>query len=286
LNPALFHRWLQERSAARRPLVIGVLNVTPDSFSDGGKYSDSSSALEQVQKMVNAGADWIDCGAESTRPGADAVDEQEQIRRLEPVLGPAVRTFSDRAVFSIDTTRSAVAEFAIDSGVHIVNDISAGRDDPHMLPLAARRARPVLLMHMLGRPRDMQDDPRYHDVTVEVIAFLQARIAAAEAAGVPTEAILVDPGIGFGKTTAHNLELMHRLNEIVAIGRPVVVGTSRKRFIGQITGVTDPVGRAFGTAATVAWSIARGVAAVRVHDVAEMCQVVRMTLAMMHPSGQ
>lgn len=233
--------------------------------------------------MVVDGADWIDCGAESTRPGAERVDEREQVRRLEPVLPAIVSQFSDRVIFSIDTTRSGVAEYAIDAGVEVVNDVSAARDDPDMLALVARRGKPIVLMHMLGRPRDMQDDPQYADVTGEVIAFLRDRAAAAESAGVAPHAVLIDPGIGFGKTTRHNLELLNRIEEIVALGRPVVIGTSRKRFIGQITGVPDPAERVLGTAATVTWSVARGAAAVRVHDVAAMSQVVRMTLAMMHP---
>lgn len=244
---------------------------------------DRPSVAARVRELIAAGADWIDCGAESTRPGADPVPADEQIRRLQPVFD-VVADVADRVIFSVDTTRAAVASAAFDAGFELVNDVSAGRDDAELLPLAGRRGRGVVLMHMQGTPRTMQESPKYGDVVCEVSAFLRERLSAAERAGVPPSAIFLDPGIGFGKTASHNLELLNRLTEIVQIGRPTLVGTSRKRFIGQVTGVAEPDRRGYGTAATVAWAVSCGASAVRVHDVAEMAQVVRMTTAIMNPS--
>lgn len=283
MNLTLFHQWLAAHPRSRRPLVVGVLNVTPDSFSDGGRYLNPAAAVERVRAMADGGADWIDCGAESTRPGADPVPADEQIRRLTPVFD-AVAALGDRVIFSVDTTRAAVAEAALDAGFQVVNDVSAGRDDPGLLPLVSRRRKSLVLMHMQGTPRTMQAAPKYADVTNEVVAFLRERLAAAVEVGIDPARVVLDPGIGFGKTARHNLELLNRLDEVVAIGRPVLVGTSRKRFIGEVTGVDAPDQRTFGTAATVAWAVARGAAAVRVHDVTEMAQVVRMTAAILNPS--
>jgi dihydropteroate synthase len=268
-----FDQWLL--NPQRPPLVMGVLNVTPDSFSDGGKFSAPDAGLAHAEQMAANGADIIDIGGESTRPGSDPVSSDEQIRRVVPVLREAVARLPG-VLFSIDTTRAAVAEAALDAGAHLVNDISAGRDDPQILSLVSRRRVPVILMHMLGRPKTMQTAPQYEDVTAEVMGFLDERIVAAGIHGVDIDKVLIDPGIGFGKTTAHNLELLRRLRELTALGRPIVIGTSRKRFIGQITGETEPSGRLFGTAATVAWSLHEGASIVRVHDVAAMAQVVKM----------
>ncbi|HWP40007.1 MAG TPA: dihydropteroate synthase, partial [Tepidisphaeraceae bacterium] len=215
-----------------------------------------------------------------TRPGSDPVDEPEQIRRVVPVL-QALGGKNLPVVYSIDTTRSAVAEAALDAGAYIINDISAGTDDPRMLQLAARRRSPVILMHMLGRPKTMQVNPSYQDVTAEVSGYLNERIIAAGICGIDPEKILIDPGIGFGKTVEHNLELLRRLRELTVLGRPVVVGTSRKSFIGRITGESEPSRRLFGTAATVAWCLANGAAIVRVHDVGPMVQVVKMMRAIL-----
>jgi dihydropteroate synthase len=274
---AEFDAWLVD--SLRQPLVMGVLNVTPDSFSDGGRFSDPAAAVEHGLQMIDAGADLIDIGGESTRPGAAPVDDDEQIRRVLPVI-QALASRSD-VVLSIDTTRSAVAQAALDGGAHIVNDISAGRDDPDMFHLIARRRAAVILMHMLGRPMTMQQAPAYDDVTAEVSGFLNDRVIEAGVAGVDVDRILLDPGIGFGKTVEHNLELLRRLRELTVLGRPLVVGTSRKSFIGRVTGEDQPSGRLFGTAATVAWSIANGAAMVRVHDVEPMTQVVRMIRAIL-----
>jgi len=277
MTPLDFDKWLLAPVESRRPLVMGVLNVTPDSFSDGGKYAAPDAAVARAQALADEGADLLDIGGESTRPGSDPVDDDEQIRRVIPVL----KTIAHRlpVVFSVDTTRAAVAEVALDAGAHLINDISAGRDDGHMFSLAARKRAPIALMHMLDRPKTMQSSPRYEDVTAEVAGFLNERLIEAGIRGVDPQRILLDPGIGFGKTTSHNLELLRRLRELTVLGRPIVIGASRKRFIGQITGVDEPEERQFGTAATVAWTIANGAGIVRVHDVGPMVQVVRMIAA-------
>jgi dihydropteroate synthase len=253
---------------------MGVLNVTPDSFSDGGQHYPPQAAIAHAESLASEGADLIDIGGESTRPGSDPVDDDEQIRRVLPVLRGAAHRLP--VAFSIDTTRSAVAQAAVDAGAAIVNDISAGRDDERMFPLAARLRVPIVLMHMLGRPSTMQQSPVYEDVVAEVSGFLNERLITAGIHGIDPDRILLDPGIGFGKTTRHNLELLARLRELSVLGRPIVIGTSRKRFIGEITGETEPRDRLMGTAATVAWSLANGAAIVRVHDVGPMRRVVRM----------
>ena len=272
MTPLQFKDWLLD--ARRRPLVMGVLNVTPDSFSDGGQFSDVSAAVAHGREMAAAGAAVIDVGGESTRPGSQLVPAEEQIRRVVPVIAALV----DRApaVISIDTSRAEVAAAALDAGAHLINDVFAGQDDPDLLPLAARRAVPIILMHMQGRPADMQVKPRYQNVTAEVFDFLRERIDAALAAGVDPSRILIDPGIGFGKTLEHNLVLLRELAQLKTLGRPVVVGTSRKQFIGKITGEELASGRLFGTAATISWAVANGADLLRVHDVGPMSQVVRM----------
>jgi dihydropteroate synthase len=277
MTPLEFDKWLLAPPESRRPLVMGVLNVTPDSFSDGGKYVAPDAAVARAETLAAEGADLIDIGGESTRPGSDPVDDDEQIRRVVPVLKAVAHRLP--VVFSIDTTRASVARAALDAGAHLINDISAGRDDGQMFFLAAQKHAPIVLMHMLGRPKTMQSAPRYEDVTAEVAGFLNERLIEAGIRGVDPERILLDPGIGFGKTTSHNLELLRRLRELTVLGRPIVIGGSRKRFIGQITGVDEPAERLFGTAATVAWSIANGAAVVRVHDVGPMVQVARMVAA-------
>jgi dihydropteroate synthase len=250
-----------------RAAVMGVLNVTPDSFSDGCKFLDPAAAVHHAREMLAQGADIIDIGAESTRPGSDRVSPADQIARLRDVL-PAV--VSAGVIVSIDTTSAQVAEFALDAGARIVNDVSAGRDDPAMFGLAARRGAAVVLMHMLGDPKSMQKDPAYRDVVAEVRGFLAERLCAAEGAGVPRERCIVDPGIGFGKRLEHNLALLGNVASLLELGRPVLVGASRKRFIGELTGQTTPADRVPGTisACLAAW---RGGATIfRVHDVAEV----------------
>ncbi|MEO6435067.1 MAG: dihydropteroate synthase [Tepidisphaeraceae bacterium] len=256
---------------------MGVLNVTPDSFSDGGRFATVDAAVIRAEALAAQGADLIDIGGESTRPGSQPVPADEQIARVVPVLQ---RVAHLPVTFSIDTTRAAVAEAALDAGAYLVNDISAGRDDAGMFPLVARRKAPIVLMHMQGTPATMQDAPSYSGVVTEVAEFLIERLSMAEAAGIDPNLALIDPGIGFGKRLSDNLALLRRQRELIdRVGRPAVIGTSRKGFIGKITGVERPQDRLFGTAASVAWSIANGAAVVRVHDVGPMRQVVAMTRA-------
>ncbi len=266
-----FNAWLMQ--ADRRPLVMGILNVTPDSFSDGGKFAGVDQAVEHARQMEAEGADIIDIGGESTRPGAQRVPAEGQLQQILPVLQRLKGRLA--ALISVDTTLSAVAEAAMDEGAAILNDISAGREDPAMVALAARRQAPIILMHMLGQPATMQADPQYKDVVGEVKRFLLDRAAAARAAGVGGHRILVDPGIGFGKTLEHNLALLRELRQIAHGGHPVVIGTSRKAFISKVTGEHDASQRVMGTAASVAWCVANGAAIVRVHDVGAMVKVVR-----------
>ena len=259
-----------------RAVVMGVLNVTPDSFSDGGEFFAAGEAVRQAVRMIGEGADVIDIGAESTRPGSDAVGAGEQIDRLGEVL-PAV--VAAGGLVSIDTTSAEVARFALDAGAQIVNDVSAGREDPEILALAAERDAPVILMHMLGRPKTMQVDPRYDDVVAQVRDFLSARLAAAAEAGVPRERCIVDPGIGFGKRLEHNLALLAGVGALAELGCPVLIGPSRKRFIGELTGITEPRDRIFGTISACLSAWRRGATIFRVHDVAALAGALRVARA-------
>jgi len=245
---------------------MGVVNVTPDSFSDGGEFLDADAAVAHGRRLVSEGADILDVGGESTRPGSDPVAPEEQRRRVLPVIEALA---DGGAQVSIDTTQLAVAEPAVAAGASFVNDVTAFRGDPELAGFVAGHDLDCCLMHMLGEPRTMQEDPRYDDVVDDVKAFLEERMAYAVAEGVREERIMLDPGIGFGKTIAHNLELLRRLEEIVALGRPVVVGTSRKSFLGRITGRPDVKERVPGTIATNVLALARGASVFRVHDVAE-----------------
>lgn len=249
-----------------RPVVMGVLNVTPDSFSDGGRFLAPRDAIGQARRMIDEGADAIDVGAESTRPGSDRVSSAEQIDRLRAILPAVVEA---GALVSIDTTRAEVAAFALDAGAAVVNDVSAGRDDAEMLPLVAARGAPLVLMHMLGSPKTMQHEPRYDDCVAEVRAFLAERLDAAAAAGVDRRRCIVDPGIGFGKLLEHNLALIAGVGELLSLGRPVLIGPSRKRFIGELTGLADPAQRVAGTVAACLAAWRRGASIFRVHDVGE-----------------
>jgi dihydropteroate synthase len=260
-----------------RPVLMGVLNATPDSFSDGGLHLDPARAAAAAEAMVGAGAAALDVGAESTRPGARPVTAREERRRLLPVLGAVRRAV--RVPLSVDTTKADVAEAALDAGADIVNDVSAGRADARMLPLCARAGVPVVLMHMRGRPATMQQRPAYRDVVGEVAAFLARRVAAARRAGVAADAIVIDPGIGFGKALAHNLALLARLDALAALGYPVLVGVSRKGFLGTLLGGAGPSERIYATAAAVALAVARGARILRVHDVAAMRDVVAVASA-------
>jgi dihydropteroate synthase len=251
---------------------MGILNVTPDSFSDGGLYLDAEAAIDHGLALSAEGADTLDVGGESTRPGAEGVPADEELRRTQPVV--EALTSAGHAV-SIDTSKAAVAEAALDAGARIVNDVTALGGDPEMASLCADRGCDLVLMHMLGSPRTMQEDPRYDDVMDDVKAFLAERIESAIESGVDEERIWIDPGIGFGKTLDHNLELLRRLGELRDLGRPIIVGTSRKRFIGAITGreADDRIG---GTVASNVLALVNGANAFRVHDVAEVREALEV----------
>jgi dihydropteroate synthase len=260
-------------------LIMGVVNVTPDSFSDGGLFLDADAAVEHGLRLTAEGADILDIGGESTRPGADPVGEDEELRRVVPVIERLVR--SGQARLSIDTTKAAVARAALAAGASLVNDVSALRFDPAMAGLVAETGAGCCLMHMLGEPRTMQEDPRYGDVVSDVKSFLEERLAFAVAEGVDEERVWLDPGIGFGKTVEHNLELLRRLDEIVAIGRPVVIGTSRKSFLGKLT--ADRAERLPGTIATNVLALERGASVFRVHDVAPVADALEVAAATVAP---
>ncbi len=262
---------------SERVHVMGIVNVTPDSFSDGGRFLDRDAAIDHGLRLVDEGADILDVGGESTRPGATSVSSDEEIERVVPVV-EALAAKTDVPV-SIDTSKASVARRALDAGAQIVNDVAAGRFDEELIPLVAARHAPLVLMHMLGEPRTMQMDPRYVDVVGEIAAFLDERADAAVAAGAGREQIVVDPGFGFGKTPAHNLVLLRRLREFRCLGFPILAGTSRKSFIGATLGGLPVEERLEGTAATVALAVANGVSIIRVHDVREMARVVRMVEA-------
>jgi dihydropteroate synthase len=261
----------------RRTLIMGVLNVTPDSFSDGGRFAEKPAAVDHALRMAAEGADLIDVGGCSTRPGAETPGVEEEIRRVVPVI-EGVRAKS-RVPVSIDTFRAQVARRALDAGADVINDVTA-LTNPGTAGLAASRGVPVVLMHMKGDPRTMQEAPRYDDLLGEITRFLRRAAARAVEAGVRRERIALDPGIGFGKTVEHNLEILRRLDEFRSLGAPLLVGTSRKSVIGKV--LDRPVDeRMMGTAATVALAVAAGAAIVRVHDVAAMRDVVRMTEAVL-----
>jgi len=257
-----------------RTLVMGILNTTPDSFSDGGIFIDPDAAVEHALEMVEQGADIIDVGGESTRPGADPVSVTEEIRRTVPVI-EGIRRHSGIPL-SIDTTKAAVASEAIAAGADIINDISSFETDSGMVEVAASTGAGVVLMHMQGTPRTMQNDPVYDDVVLEVCNYLMARIDFAMQHGVACDSMVIDPGIGFGKTVEHNLELLRNLSELQHAGRPLLIGASRKSFIGRITGRTDPAQRLAGSLGIAAWAVAGGAHILRVHDVLDTCDVCRM----------
>lgn len=260
---------------------MGIVNVTPDSFSDGGLYLDAEAAIAHGRELLGEGADILDVGGESTRPGADAVGADEELRRTEPV----VRALAEAgATVSIDTSKATVARAALDAGAGIVNDVTALRADPELADVCAERGCGLVLMHMQGSPRTMQEDPRYDDVVDDVRAFLSARVEAALAAGVSGERIWVDPGIGFGKTLEHNLELLRRLPELRALGHPIVIGTSRKTFIGTLTG-REPAERSGGTIASNVLALAGGADVFRVHDVRPVREALQVADAILGNTG-
>jgi dihydropteroate synthase len=258
------------------PRVMGILNVTPDSFSDGGRFNSLDRALARAARMVAEGVDILDVGGESTRPGAAAVDLQEEMARVLPVIEHLRAEFD--VPISVDTSKPELMRAAVAAGATMINDVAALRA-PGAIAAVADAAVPVCLMHMQGEPRTMQTAPQYDDVVADIIQYLDGRVAACMAGGIARERLLIDPGFGFGKTLAHNLALLKYIDRFVATGYRVLVGTSRKRFIGSLTGREEPQGRVFGTAATVALCAAAGVSIVRVHDVAAMHDVVRVTVA-------
>ncbi len=275
MNPVL--QWPRGRldfSAGCR--VMGILNVTPDSFSDGGQFLDASAAIEHGVKMAEQGAAIIDVGGESTRPESKPVPPAEQIRRVVPVIGALAERVD--VPISIDTTDADVARTALLAGASILNDVTA-LSDPKMIDVAVQQQVPVILMHMQGTPATMQAEPHYHDVVAEVRDFLLARAEKAVRIGIPRERVFIDPGIGFGKTLEHNLLLLRNLDKLAATGYRVLVGPSRKGFIGKLTGRDEPAERVFGTAAAVAQCVTGGASIVRVHDVPEMVDVAKVAAA-------
>jgi dihydropteroate synthase len=258
-----------------RTLVIGIVNVTPDSFSDGGLFGDVQDAVAHGVRLVDEGADLLDVGGESTRPGSDPVPAEEESRRVLPVIEGLLAARPGVPV-SVDTRKATVARDALGAGATIVNDVSAG-SEPEMFAAIARAGAGMVLMHMKGDPKTMQAEPSYDDVVAEVHEYLRERIEAAVFAGIEADRLAVDPGIGFGKDLGHNLELLRRLDAFRDLGAALLVGPSRKRFIGTLTGVEEPADRIDGTSAAVAWCAAHGADVVRVHDVKTMARVVKVT---------
>lgn len=264
---------------SRRPLIMGIVNTTPDSFSDGGQFIDAASALRHGLEMVAQGADIIDVGGESTRPGAEPVSADQQIARVAPVVEALRRSVPAHILISIDTSKADVAAAALAAGADIINDVSAGRDDAGMFALAARHGVPIALMHMRGTPKTMQDKPYYQDVVAEVLEYLLARAEAAQEQGIARKNIILDPGIGFGKRKEDNLTLLANLSRFVATGYPVLLGTSRKRFMGAVCNETRPQQLLAATLATTAVGVLAGVSIFRVHDVRENRQAADVTFA-------
>jgi dihydropteroate synthase len=261
-----------------RALVMGIVNVTPDSFSDGGRFAATEAAVAHALELVRQGADLLDVGGESSRPGSEPVPADEELRRVLPV----VRELAARTAvpISVDTTKAAVADACLAAGAHVVNDITALRGDPDLAAVVAARRAGVVLMHMRGTPQTMQDDPRYDDVTAEVCRFLEQRLHAAAAAGIDSGRVVLDPGIGFGKTTDHNLELLARLGAVRALGRPVLLGVSRKGFVGKVLGDRGVGERLAGSLAVACRAVVRGdTQIIRTHDVRETRDAVRLLAA-------
>lgn len=252
------------------PTIVGIVNVTPDSFSDGGRYYEPSAAIAHARMLIEEGAEILDIGGESTRPGAEPVNAVEELRRVLPVI-EGIRREHPTIPISIDTTKAVVARAALDAGATMINDISAGRFDSAMLPLAAERQVPIVLMHMQGTPQTMQHNPTYNDVVEEVFEFLRARIAAARSCGVVT--VIADVGIGFGKTLEHNVALLQNLSRFRALRVPLYLGLSRKRLLGALTGIENPLERDVPTAMTHALLLNVPIEYIRVHNVRYIVQL-------------
>jgi dihydropteroate synthase len=268
-------------TAGPGPFIVGILNVTPDSFSDGGDFLDPEAAAEHAATMLDEGADVLDVGGESTRPGSDPVSQEEEIRRVVPVL-ERILSVRPEAVISVDTYRARTATAVLEAGASLVNDVTALRGDPRMVYVIEEAACPVILMHMQGEPKTMQKEPQYQDVVREVSDFLAERAEYAVAAGVRPENIIVDPGIGFGKNLEHNLALLRNLEAIVDLGFPVLIGASRKSFIERITGVQEARDRVSGTVATTVLAYERGATFFRVHDVCANREALAVAQAVLH----
>ena len=266
----------REITCCERPLIMGIVNVTDDSFYDGGRYVDSELAIAHAIELVEQGADILDIGGESTRPGAHPLKEEDELVRVVPVIAELARRIT--APISVDTTKSRVAQAALDAGASIINDVSALRGDTAMASVVARSGAGVVLMHMQGTPQTMQTAPTYGEVVAEVMQFFKERMRAAMEAGIAQMKIVLDPGIGFGKLLEHNLELLNRLPELAMLDRPLLVGVSRKAFIGQLVG-RSAEDREWGTAAAVALAVDRGARILRVHDVGMMADVVKVAAA-------
>ncbi|MDI6891081.1 MAG: dihydropteroate synthase [Thermodesulfovibrionales bacterium] len=258
----------------KKTYIMGILNVTPDSFSDGGLYLDKSSAIERAYRMVDEGADIIDIGGESTRPGSKSVTVEEELRRTIPVIEALAKEIN--VPISIDTYKSEVAKIALDAGASMVNDISGLRFDPEMPEVVSEYKVPVVIMHIKGRPKDMQQNPVYEALIPEIMDYLRIGIKIAARSGVSEDKIIIDPGIGFGKTPDHNLEIINNLGEFSLLEKPIMIGPSRKAFIGKILGDVPATERIEGTAAAVAISIINGANIIRVHDVKEMVRVAKV----------
>lgn len=257
-----------------RTLVMGILNVTPDSFSDGGNYSDPAAAAERALEMTEQGADIIDIGGESTRPGATPVSEPEEIRRTIPVI-KRIRAQSD-VLISIDTMKAETARQAMDAGADIINDVSAFKADSKMVGVAAETQAGMVLMHMKTSPQIMQNNPEYENVVQDVCCFLRNQLDFSVQRGVRRDRMVIDPGLGFGKTIEHNLELLRRLPHLASCGSPILVGASRKSFIGHVVGRENPEGRLAGSLGAAAWAILQGAHILRVHDVIDTCDVCKL----------
>ncbi|WP_156804964.1 dihydropteroate synthase [Synechococcus sp. PCC 6312] len=257
---------------------MGILNITPDSFSDGGEFVSLEAALKQAQGLADAGVDILDVGGQSTRPGAVEISLDQELGRVIPVI-QAIRQGLDIAI-SIDTTRSEVAQAALNAGADLINDVSGGKDDPKIFQVAAQTEAPIILMHRRGTPQTMQTLTDYRDLIGELQEFFQTQISTALSFGISKSRIVIDPGIGFAKTTTQNIQLLQNLRHFQTLGCPILVGTSRKRFIGEILNQPEPKGRVWGTAATCCYAIAQGVDLVRVHDGLEIVQTCRMADAL------
>ena len=266
-------------NSSGKPLLMGILNVTPDSFSDGGRFNTITAALTQAEKMLSDGADIIDIGGESTRPYSLSVSSGEQVQRVIPIIKAIRSQLSSTVQISIDTRLSTVAKLALSEGATIINDISAGHNDPNILKVAVDYNCPIILMHIQGTPQTMQDNPAYDNVLTDVLASLQLSVDRAKQAGINSNNIILDPGIGFGKTYEHNLKLLAHLNRFVELGYPILLGTSRKKFLNTLTATEKPEDLAIATSVTTALAVMAGVKILRVHDVKENRQALDVSWA-------